>query len=102
MAENRTDWRCPTCDGQLISLNDPNRRKRLPERPERYHNPLVECARCGQEYSVQLIPRNRTNTHVCPQCDRQLTWGSISTLRCEDCEREFEIRERSWLEFASE
>lgn len=63
--------------------------------------PVVECVDCDTEFDFELIPRGAaTGTGTCPECDGQLRQGGGhgGRLVCDDCGREYEIRERSWLE----
>lgn len=99
---NQILWTCPSCEGPLEPVSSQDREE-LPDdwrESPRSHadNPAVECIDCERQYGVQFIPRGMTDLQLCPDCGGRLEMGSISTIQCESCEQEYEIRERAWLE----
>lgn len=81
---------CPECEGYL----EPDRA--TVDDPDVTH---VVCSECETPFRLVAIPRERTNTHVCPDCDGDLEMAEIHYSRCVDCGAEWEIRaaEAAWL-----
>lgn len=58
------------------------------------------CAMCEETFDVLLVPRRRRRLDTCPCCSASLQMGGRfgGRLVCEDCDRQWRITERTWLD----
>ena len=79
-----TSIRCTDCGGSLEASGEG----------------IATCSDCDAEFHVVLVPRARRQLDSCPDCSKELRMGGPfgGRLVCTACEREWTIRERTWLD----